>query len=151
MHEQDPNEQFSPEEFQRDMDRLVSGRSLDFSRIGLPKHDFDGDGLRFLLAIPVFLVWLAVKDPFHGWNRWRVAGVVLALLTAATMFALMVFTGVQYELGGQFGLAEDSEAFVLLQTIGTGGIAAVIFFLWPRTIILLAVVVGAISAIRHFF
>jgi len=66
------------------------------------------------------------------------------------MFVLMVFTGVQYELGGQFGLAEDSEAFVLLQTIGTGGIAAVIFFLWPRTIILLAVIVGAISAIRHF-
>jgi len=149
MDPQDPNERFSPEELQRDMDAIASGKFVDLSRVGLPKYQFDPDVVRFLLAIPLFFLWLAVKDPFCGWNRWRAAGVVLGVLTTAAMFAALVLTSVQHELGGPFGLAEDSQTFLLLQNIGTGGLAAVIFFLWPRTIILITAVFAVLSGINY--
>jgi hypothetical protein len=150
MNDPNSDQEFSVEQYYRDMDKILKGEYVDISRIGLPRPGIDASGIMFILMIPVMFVWLVFKDPFYGWIRLRKIGMALALLFTLTMFALLVFVGVQHEIGGKYGLAEDSPTFVLIENMGAGGLAGIIFLLWPRTILLIAAVVGVISAINYF-
>lgn len=149
MSDPDSDEKFSVRQYHRDMDKVMKGEYVDLGRLGLPKYSIDSSGVMFLLMIPVMFLWLVFKDPFHGWIRPRKIAMFIAILFTLTMFALMVFVGVQYDLGGRFGLAADSPGFLLMENMGTGGLAGVIFLLWPRTIILVLAVAAVISGISY--
>ncbi|MGD8583396.1 MAG: hypothetical protein PVG12_06470 [Gammaproteobacteria bacterium] len=150
MNDPDSEEKFSVEQYYRDMDKIQKGGYVDLSRLGLPKHNFNVAGLTFILMIPVMFAWLVLVDPVYGWNRIRKTGMALTVMFTLVMFALLVFVGVQDEIGGQYGLAEDSPTFALMENMGAGGLAGVIFLLWPRTIILVVAVVGVIAGINYF-
>ncbi len=145
---QDP---YTLEDYNRDMSEGMQGNYHALARIGLPKPKFDTGGIWFFLMLPVLFVWLFLVDPFHGWKRWRVVGLLLGALVAALMFVLLVFVGVQHEIGGQFGMAEDDATFLIIENIGAGGLAGVILFIWPRTIALILILAAVVSVIRVIF
>lgn len=151
MTDSDSDDKFSVRQYHRDMDKVMKGEYVDLGRLGLPKYSIDSSGLMFLLMLPVMFLWLVFKDPFYGWIKPRKIAMFMAILFTLVMFALMVFVGVQYDLGGRFGLSADSPGFLLMENMGAGGLAGIIFLLWPRTIILVMFVVGVISGISYLF
>ena len=150
MNDPDSDSKFSIGQYHRDMDKVIKGEYVDLSRLGLPKPGIDASGIMFILMIPVMFAWLIIKDPFYGWIRLRKIGMALTLIFTLVMFTLLVFVGVQHEIGGRYGLAENSPPFILMESMSAGGLAGIIFLLWPRTIILIVAMVGIISGINYF-
>ncbi len=142
------HEQYTLQDYNQDMTEVAQGNYGALARIGLPKPKFDIGGIWFFIMLPVLLAWLLIVDPFNGWVRWRVIGLLLGVAVTLIIFGVLVFVGVQQELGEPFGLSENSPAFLLLENIGAAGLATAVLFIWPRTIALLLVIAAVISLIR---
>jgi hypothetical protein len=116
-------------------------------KIGMPPAPSgSGGGLTFLLMLPVLAVWFVAMDLVRSWRWYRVVGLLLAVLFTAAVFAYSVYLGVQIELSGVLENAENDPTVNLLLDIGTVGLCAVIFTLFPRTIVVIAALGGLFTA-----
>ncbi|MEQ8497115.1 MAG: hypothetical protein RLW42_23085, partial [Gammaproteobacteria bacterium] len=73
------------EDYAEDMTKAMAGDGGELARIGLPRPMFNVSGFLFLLLLPVFALWFVTVDLLYGWRRWRMLGVLAALLVAAGM------------------------------------------------------------------
>lgn len=115
---------------------------------GTPGPSISGGagGIAFLLSLPFLAIGFVVMDLVRGWRCYRVVGLVLALLFTGAVFAYSVYLGVQLELSGQVDNAENDPTVALLLNVGAGGLCGVIFTLFPRTITIIAILGGLVTA-----
>lgn len=121
MTDSDSDDKFSVRQYHRDMDKVMKGEYVDLGRLGLPKYSIDSSGLMFLLMLPVMFLWLVFKDPFYGWIKPRKIAMFMAILFTLVMFALMVFVGVQYDLGVDSVSRQTARVFCSWRTWVRGG------------------------------
>ena len=115
-------------------------------KIGMPGPPIDAGGIAFLLALPLLAIWFVAMDLVRGWRWYRVVGLLLALLFTGAVFAYSVYLGVQLEMSGQVDNAEKDPTVALLLDVGTAGLCGMIFTLIPRTIVIIAILGGLLTA-----
>jgi len=132
--------EYTVQDYYADMAMIMKGR-MPTRPMGLPVPVMDVSGITFLLAIPVLLFWVFIKDPFYDWFRWRVIGVAVS----SVVMALMLLSSVLFSVA--FNLQEDSFIINLMLNIGTAGLLSFIVMIWPRTTVLLIILALVISVI----
>ena len=139
-------------EYADKVDRILKSKTgLVLPRFGFTPENVQG-GLLWIVLIPVWIVLLVLADLVRGWRRWRVLGVLFGIVIAGLalaggIFAEVVSPTLLDSVGERFGTTREDTMIGII----AGGIACSLMFCFPRTTLVLIVLVALEQAYKFFF
>ena len=139
-------------EYADKVDRILKSKTgLVLPRVGFTPESVQG-GLLWIFLIPVWIVFLVFADLVRGWRWWRVLGVLFGILIAGLalasgIYAEVVSPALLDSIGERFGTNREDT----IVGISAGGIVCSLVFCFPRTTLVLVVLVALEQAYKFFF